>query len=67
MLLSLALRAIIDAATMAALSVAVALAVVGTGLPFDLGSVGAGLAGVITGMAIDRSRKRLARTQEVVE
>ena len=58
-LLSLALRAVIDAATMAALIVAVGLAVVGTGLPFDLGSVGAGIAGVITGMAIDGRRRSI--------
>jgi predicted branched-subunit amino acid permease len=63
-LLSLALRAVIDAATMAALIVAVVLAVIGTGLPFDLGSVGAGIAGVITGMAIDGRRKHQTRTQE---
>ena len=62
-LLSLALRAVVDAATMTALIVAAVVALVGTGLPFDLGSVGAGIAGVITGMAIDGRRKRPARAQ----
>jgi predicted branched-subunit amino acid permease len=52
-ILSLALRAVDDSATMAALLVAAAWAVVGVSLPFDLGSVGAGLAGVAVGIAID--------------
>ena len=56
-MLTLALRAVVDSATMAALIVAAVLAVVGTGLPYDLGSVGAGIAGVITGITID-SRTR---------
>jgi predicted branched-subunit amino acid permease len=52
-MLSLALRAVVDSATTAALVVAAVVAVVGTGLPFDLGSVGAGIAGVIAGMTVD--------------
>ena len=56
-MLTLALRAVVDSATMAALIVAAVLAVVGTGLPYDLGSVGAGIAGVITGITVD-SRAR---------
>ena len=56
-MLTLALRAVVDSATMAALIVAAVLAVVGTGLPYDLGSVGAGIAGVITGITVD-SRTR---------
>ena len=52
-MLSLALRAVDDSATMAALLVAAVVAVVGRGLPFDLGSVGAGLAGVAVGIAVD--------------
>jgi predicted branched-subunit amino acid permease len=58
-MLSLALRAVVDSATMAALLVAAVVAVVGVGLPFDLGSVGAGVAGVAVGVAIDsRGRPR---------
>jgi predicted branched-subunit amino acid permease len=55
-MLSLALRAVVDSATTAALVVAAVLAVVGTGLPFDLGSVGAGIAGVIAGLTVDSQR-----------
>jgi predicted branched-subunit amino acid permease len=57
-MLTLALRAVIDYATTAALIAAVVLAVVGTGLPYDLGSVGAGIAGVITGITVDACIRR---------
>jgi predicted branched-subunit amino acid permease len=65
-MLTLALRAVVDATTMAALIVAAVLAVAGTGLPYSLGSVGAGLAGVLTGITLDsRTRRRhRAPTQE---
>jgi predicted branched-subunit amino acid permease len=52
-MLTLALRAVIDSATIAALITAAALAIVGTGLPYDLGTVGAGIAGVIIGITVD--------------
>lgn len=67
-MLSLALRAVVDSATMAALVVAATMAIVGADLPFDLGAVGAGIAGVCVGMAIDahgrqtRSRAPEAKT-----
>jgi predicted branched-subunit amino acid permease len=65
-MLSLALRAVVDSATTAALVVAAVLAVVGIGLPFDLGSVGAGIAGVTAGMAVDSYRRnRPVPAQEV--
>jgi predicted branched-subunit amino acid permease len=57
-LLSLALRAVTDAATLVALAVAGSLAVVARTLPFDLGSVGAGVAGVIAGVALDALRRK---------
>jgi len=64
-LVSLALRAVTDAATMAALVVAVVLAVAGRSLPFDLGSVGAGVAGVLAGLALDaRHRGKQVSAQE---
>jgi predicted branched-subunit amino acid permease len=65
-MLTLALRAVVDAATGAALIVAAALAVAGIGLPYNLGSVGAAIAGVLTGIAVDsRTRRRhCGRTQE---
>lgn len=56
-MLSLALRAVVDSATTAALVVAAVVAVVGAGLPFDLGSVGAGIAGLIAGMTVDSHRR----------
>jgi predicted branched-subunit amino acid permease len=65
-MLSLALRAVVDSATTAALLVAAVLAVVGTGLPFDLGFVGGGIAGVTAGMAVDSYRRRKpVRAQEI--
>jgi branched chain amino acid efflux pump len=57
-MVSLALRAVTDSATTAALVVAVVLAATGRGLPFDLGSVGAGVAGVLAGAAVDTRRRR---------
>ena len=57
-MLGLALRAVVDAATMAALLAAAGVAVIGTGLPYDLGSVGAGIAGVTVGMALELLGRR---------
>jgi predicted branched-subunit amino acid permease len=56
-MLSLALRGVVDPPTMAALLVAAAVAAIGRGLPFDLGSAGAGIAGVGVGMAVDSHRR----------
>jgi predicted branched-subunit amino acid permease len=52
-MLTLALRAVSDPATLAAVVVAAVVAVVGAGSPHDLGFVGAGIAGVITGVAVE--------------
>jgi predicted branched-subunit amino acid permease len=52
-MLTLALRTVVDAATLAALIVAATVAVVGGGVPYDLGFVGAGLAGIVTGVTVD--------------
>ena len=66
-MLSLALRAVSDAPTLAALIVAATVAVAGRGLPFDLGAVGAGVAGLVAGVVLDarvdatRSREEGAR------
>jgi predicted branched-subunit amino acid permease len=66
-MLSLALRAVTDAATLAALAVAGPVAVVGANAPYDLGSVGAGVVGVIAGIAVDaRQRKRVRSPQEAM-
>jgi predicted branched-subunit amino acid permease len=56
-MLSLALRAVVDQATLTALLAAAAVAVVGMRLPFDFGSVGAGVAGIAMGMAVDSHRR----------
>jgi predicted branched-subunit amino acid permease len=63
-MLSLALRAVVDSATMVALLVAAMVAVVGKGLPFDLGSVGAGIAGVTVGMAVESHCRRKQHAEE---
>ena len=63
---SLALRAVTDSATTVALVVAVVVAAAGRGLPFDLGSVGAGVAGVLAGTVLDvRRRSKRGPTGEV--
>ncbi|HEX9260150.1 MAG TPA: AzlC family ABC transporter permease [Acidimicrobiales bacterium] len=64
-MLSLAVRGVVDSATAAALLVAGSAAVAGVRLPFDLGSVGAGLAGVALGIALDaRGRRKRGTEQE---
>jgi hypothetical protein len=40
------------------------VAVLGKGLPFDLGSVGAGIAGVTVGMAVESHRRRKQHPEE---
>ena len=57
-IVSLALRAVHDISTLAALIVAASIAVVGRSLPYDLGTVAAGMSGIATGLAISR----IART-----
>jgi predicted branched-subunit amino acid permease len=63
-MLGLASAAVTDAATLAALAAAGSLAVVGTSMPFDLGSVGAGVAGVIAGVTVDAGRRRRRRSPQ---
>jgi predicted branched-subunit amino acid permease len=52
-MLSLALRAVDDAPTLVALVVAATVAAAGGRLPYDLGAVGAGVAGLIAGAVLD--------------
>ena len=52
--LTLALRAVTDTATAAALVVAAGFAVLAADVPYDLGFVAAGLAGMVAGVLIDR-------------
>jgi predicted branched-subunit amino acid permease len=52
-MLSLALRAVSDAPTLVALIVAATIAAAGGGLPYDLGAVGAGVAGLMAGAVLD--------------
>ena len=63
-MLTLALRTVVDAATLAALVVAATVAVVGGGTTYDLGFVGAGLAGVVTGVAVDTATRHQRETEE---
>jgi predicted branched-subunit amino acid permease len=63
-MLTLALRAVGDIATLTALIVAATAALVGINAPYDLGLVGGSLAGVITGIAVDT---RLSTRQSVDE
>ncbi len=53
-ILSLALRAVRDTPTLAALMVASTIAVVGRSMPYDLGTVAAGMTGIATGLAVSR-------------
>ena len=66
-LLTLALRTVRDPATLAALVVAAAVAVACMGAPYDLGFIGAGMAGVATGAAVDWriNRRRSGPAAEV--
>ncbi len=52
-MVSLALRSVRDVATMAALLVGAVVAVLGNDAPYDLGFVGAGVAGAIAGVVVD--------------
>jgi len=57
--LTLALRGVVDPATLSALLAAGAVAFIAAELPYDVGSVGAGIAGIIVGMTVDsRNRRR---------
>jgi tetrahydromethanopterin S-methyltransferase subunit F len=53
-ILSLALRAVRDTSTLAALVVASTLAIVGRSTPYDIGTVAAGVTGIATGLVISR-------------
>ncbi|HEY5423177.1 MAG TPA: AzlC family ABC transporter permease [Ilumatobacteraceae bacterium] len=53
-ILSLALRAVRDSATLAALIVASTLAIFGRSTPYDVGTVAAGVIGIATGLVISR-------------
>ena len=56
-MVSLALRAVRDIGTMTSLVVAAAVAVLCIDAPYDLGLVGAGVAGVLAGVAVDSARR----------
>jgi predicted branched-subunit amino acid permease len=66
-ILSLALRAVRDTPTLAALIVAASIAVVGRSLPYDLGTVTAGTTGIATGLVVSRIVHTHASRAEVVE
>jgi predicted branched-subunit amino acid permease len=55
-MVSLALRAVRDVETMTSLVVGAAVAVLCIDAPYDLGLVGAGVAGVLVGVAVDLAR-----------
>jgi predicted branched-subunit amino acid permease len=54
-ILSLALRAVRDTATLAVLVVAATLAIVGRSTPYDIGTVAAGVIGIATGLVVSRA------------
>jgi branched chain amino acid efflux pump len=56
-ILSLALRAVRDTPTLAALIVASTIAVLGRGLLYDLGTVAAGMTGIATGLLVSGIRR----------
>lgn len=60
-MISLALRAVHDVGTMTALLVAAAVAVLGSNAPYDLGLVGAGVAGALAGATVDSTIRRWRR------
>jgi predicted branched-subunit amino acid permease len=66
-MLSLALRAVSDAPTLAAFVVAATIAVTGNGLPYDLGAVGAGVAGLVAGAILDAQLQPRARSSVLEE
>jgi hypothetical protein len=66
-ILSLALRAVRDTPTLAALIVASTIAVVGRSLAYDLGTVAAGMTGIATGLVVSRIARTDATRAEVSE
>ena len=64
-ILSLALRAVRDDATLAALIMASIVAVVGRGLLYDLGTVAAGMMGIAAGLVVSRVARTDATGAEV--
>jgi predicted branched-subunit amino acid permease len=66
-ILSLALRAVRDTPTLAALIVASTIAVAGRSLPYDLGTVAAGMTGIATGLVASRIARTDATRAEVSE
>jgi len=63
-ILILALRAVRDTPTLTALIVASTIAVAGRSLPYDLGTVAAGMTGIATGLVVSRiARTDATRTQ----
>jgi predicted branched-subunit amino acid permease len=66
-ILSLALRAVRDTPTLAALIVASTIAVAGRSLPYDLGTVAAGMTGIATGLVASRIARADATRAEVSE
>jgi predicted branched-subunit amino acid permease len=59
--LNLALRGVVDTATLSALLAASVVAFAAANLPYDVGSVGAGMAGIVAGITVE-SRHRRSRT-----
>jgi predicted branched-subunit amino acid permease len=55
-LLTLAVRGVRSSGTLTSLVVAATVAVVGRGMPYDLGLVAAGMTGIASGIAVDRRR-----------
>jgi predicted branched-subunit amino acid permease len=66
-ILSLALRAVRDTPTLAALIVAATIAVVGRSMPYDLGTVAAGVSGIAAGIVVSRRAGTGATRPEVSE
>jgi branched chain amino acid efflux pump len=66
-ILSLALRAVRDTPTLAALIVASTIAVVGRSMPYDLGTVAAGMTGIVVGLVVSRIARTDAMRAEVSE
>jgi branched chain amino acid efflux pump len=67
-LVALAVRTVVDRATLAALAVGALAAIAATSVPHGLGFVGAGLAGVAAGTALDgRGRAKTSPTTGEVE
>jgi predicted branched-subunit amino acid permease len=66
-ILSLALRAVRDTPTLAALIVSSTIAVAGRSLPYDLGTVAAGMTGIATGLVVSRIARTDATSAEVSE